>query len=259
MITLVRAVRSLAAVLLVGLLFLLASPVLRLVVVPGAWLFPLQRFRLVSLFMKGMSSGILGGLRLGGARVRRVGTLPTAAPVLVVANHQALLDICQVTLMAHPRVPAFVTRRRYARFVPLVSQCIRLLGSPIVDPKRDPQGSVTAIRKGARELPHGMIIFPEGHRSHDGAIRPFRTTGIETVLGERRTPVYLVLNEGVWRVRRLADLLFRVHLIDAYSEVLGPYEPPADDAGLRAFILDLRETLVARLAEVRAGTRLPGP
>jgi 1-acyl-sn-glycerol-3-phosphate acyltransferase len=104
-----------------------------------------------------------------------------------------------------------------------------------------------------------MIIFPEGHRSHDGTIRPFRTAGIETILGERRTPVYLVLNEGVWRVRRLADLLFRVHLIDAYSEVLGPYEPPADDAGLSAFILDLRETLVARLAEVRAGTRLPGP
>ena len=259
MLILARAVRSLAAVLLVGLLFLLASPVLRLFVVPGAWLFPRQRFRLVSWFMKGMSAGIFALLRLGGARVRRVGTLPTAEPVLVVANHQALLDICQITLLARPRVPAFVTRRRYARFVPLVSQSIRLLGSPIVDPKRDPQGSVTAIRKGARDLPHGMIIFPEGHRSLDGAIRPFRTTGIETVLGERRTPVYLVLNEGVWRVRRLADLLFRVHLIDAYSEVLGPYEPPADDAGLRAFILDLRETLVARLAEVRAGTRLPGP
>jgi len=249
----IRGARSLAAVLLVGLLFLLMSPVLRLVVVPGAWLFPGQRFRLVSLFMKAMSAGILGLLRLGGAHVRRVGTLPTASPLLVVANHQALLDICQITLLAHPRVPAFVARRRYARFVPLVSQSIRLLGSPIVDPKRDPQGAVAAIRKGARTLPHGIIIFPEGHRSLDGQIRPFRTTGIETILTERRTPVYLVLNEGVWRVRRLADLLFRVHLIDAYSEVLGPFEPPADDAGLADFVRGLRETLVARLAEVREG------
>jgi 1-acyl-sn-glycerol-3-phosphate acyltransferase len=257
MLTLVRAVRSLAAVLLVGLLFLLASPVLRLFVVPGAWLFPRQRFRLVSWFMKGMSAGILGLLRLGGARARRVGTLPTAEPVLVVANHQALLDICQMTLMARPRVPAFVTRRRYARFVPLVSQSIRLLGSPIVDPKRDPKGSVKAVRKGARELPHGLIIFPEGHRSADGAIRPFRTAGLETILGARRTPVYLVLNEGVWRVRRLADLLFRVHLIDARSEVMGPFEPPADDAELPDFIRGLRERLVRRLAEVRKGETPP--
>ena len=74
------------------------------------------------------------------------------------------------------------------------------------------------------------MIFPEGHRSHDGEIRPFRTAGIETILTERRMPVYLVLNEGVWRVRRFADLLFRVPLIDAHSEVIGPFEPPADAA-----------------------------
>ena len=256
MITWVRGARSLASVLLVGLFFLLMSPVLRLVIVPGSWLFPRHRFLLVSAFMKWMSAGILGLLRLGGAHVRRVGTLPTASPILVVANHQALLDICQITLMAHPRVPAFVTRRRYARFVPLVSQCIRLLDSPIVDPRRDPKGSVAAIRRGVLELPHGLAIFPEGHRSQDGEIRPFRAAGLETILAERRMPVYLVLNEGVWRVRRLADLLFRAPLIDAHSEVIGPFEPPEDAALLPVFIRGLRATLVTRLAEIR-GTSAP--
>ena len=253
MLSVIRGARSLLSVLLVALLFLVLSPVLRLVVIPGAWLFPRHRFLLISRFMKAICVGIFALLRLGGARVRRAGTLPTASPVLVVANHQALVDICQVTLLAQPRVPAFVARRRYARFVPLVSACIRLLGSPIVDPRRDPQGAVEAVRKGARELPHGLIIFPEGHRSLDGAIRPFRTTGLMAALGERRTPVYLVLNEGVWRVRRLADLLFRVHLIDASSEVIGPFAPPADDASLPEFVQQLRQTLVDRLAEVRAG------
>jgi len=257
MLSVIRGARSLLSVLLVGLYFLLMSPVLRLVVVPGAWLFPRHRQLLVSWFMKAMSAGILGLLRLGGGHARRRGTIPTAAPVLVVANHQALLDICQITLMAHPRVPAFVTRRRYVRFVPLVSQCIRLLDSPIVDPKRDPAGAVEAIRRGARELRHGIMIFPEGHRSVDGAIRPFRAAGLETSLRERRTPVYLVLNEGVWRVRRLADLLFRVHLIDARSEVMGPFEPPADDSALLGFIQGLRQILVDRLAEIRAAGPQP--
>jgi 1-acyl-sn-glycerol-3-phosphate acyltransferase len=251
MITFLRGARSLVCVLLIGLLFLLMSPVLRLVIVPGGWLFPRHRLLLVGAFMKWMSTGILGLLRLGGAHARRIGTLPTASPILVVANHQSVLDICQITLMARPRVPAFVTRRRYARFVPLVSQCIRLLDSPIVDPKRDPQASVAAIRQGVRELPHGLVIFPEGHRSHDSEIRPFRTAGLETILAERPMPVYLVLNEGVWRVRRIADLLFRAPLIDAHSEVIGPFEPPADAAGLPGFVRGLRATLVARLAEIR--------
>jgi 1-acyl-sn-glycerol-3-phosphate acyltransferase len=237
---------------LIGLLFLLMSPVLRLLVIPGSWLLPHERFRLVSLFMKAICVGIVSLLRLGGAHLRRVGRLPTAQPVLIVANHQSLIDIVQVTLLATPRVAAFVPRRRYARFVPLVSACIRLLGCPIVDPRRDPDGAVATIRRGARELPHGLMIFPEGHRSRDGRIQPFRPAGALAILEERATPVYLVLNDGAWRVARLSDLLFRVHLIDAYAEVLGPFEPPSDPAQRPAFIQTLRNTLVARLEAHRA-------
>jgi len=251
MLSVLRGGRSLLSVLLIGLYFLLMSPVLRLAVIPCVFLFPAQRFRMVSLFMKAMSAGMWALLRLGGARARRVGRLPTAEPVLIVANHQSLTDILQITLMSTPRVPAFVARRRYERYVPLVSACIRMVGCPIVDPKRDPEGAVEAIRRGARELPHGVIIFPEGHRSRDGQILPFRPAGMLTVLEERRTPVYLVLNEGVWRVARFSDLLFRVHWIDAYSEVLGPFEPPQDPAERPAFVRMLRDTLVARLAELR--------
>jgi len=220
--------------------------------VPGAWLFPRHRFLLVSGYMKWISRNIQRLLTLGGARFRRRGQVPTAGPVLVIANHQGLVDITQITLLSHPRVPAFVSRRRYARFDPLVSQCIRLLGSPIVDPKRDPAASVAEIRRGARELPHGILIFPEGHRSADGSIRAFRSAGVDAILRERRTPVYLVLNEGIWRTRRFVDLLFRVHQIDAVSEVIGPFEPPEDPAETPEFLKGLRQRLVDRLAEIRA-------
>jgi hypothetical protein len=63
--------------------------------------------------------------------------------------------------------------------------------------------------------------------------------------------VYLVMNDGVWRVARFTDLLFRVHLIDAYSEVMGPFEPPADPAEWPAFVKGLRARLAARLEEHR--------
>jgi 1-acyl-sn-glycerol-3-phosphate acyltransferase len=251
MLSVLRGGRSLLAVLLVGLFFLVMSPVLRLVVIPVSYFFPSQRFRQVSWFMKAMCIGILALLRVGGARARRVGRIPTAEPVLIVANHQSLTDILQVTLLSSPRVAAFVPRARYQRFIPLVSACIRLLGCPVVDPKRDPEGAVAAVRRGARELPHGLMLFAEGHRSRDGRILPFRPAGALAALEERRVPVYLVLNDGAWRVATFADLLFRVHLIDAYSEVIGPFEPPLDEAERPAFLRMLRDTLVSRLDEHR--------
>jgi len=252
MLSVLRGARSLLSVLLVGLYFMLMSLPLRLVVVPGAFLFPSQRFRLVGWFMKAMSAGIWWLLCLGGAHVRRVGRIPTHEPVLVVANHQSLTDILQITLMSTPLVPAFVTRRRYHRYVPLVSQSIRLLGSPIVDPRRDPEGSKHEIRRGVLELSHGIAIFPEGHRSRDGEILPFHGAGTRTILAERPMPVYLVMNDGAWRVGRLSDLLFRVHWIDAYSEVLGPFTPPEDPAERPAFVRGLRDTLVQALERHRA-------
>ena len=74
-------------------------------------------------------------------------------------------------------------------------------------------------------------------------------------LAERALPIYLVLNDGGWRVGRLSDLLFRVHWLDAYSEVLGPFTPPADPAERTAFVRGLRDTLVEALARHRSRTQ----
>lgn len=251
MLALARGARSLLSLSLVGLAFLPGSLVLRVFVIPAAWLFPERRIALASAYMRGMSRVILALLTLGGARFRRSGTIPTASPALVVGNHQALIDILQIAILSRPFVPAFVARKRYARFVPLVSATMKLLGCPIVDPKRDAAAAVEAIRRGVNDLKGGIIIFPEGHRTLDGEIRPFRTTGVETILETKALPVYLVLNDGVWRVRRFADLLFRAHLVDAVSEVMGPFDPPTDPAARHAFVHGLRERLAARLAELR--------
>jgi 1-acyl-sn-glycerol-3-phosphate acyltransferase len=248
-----RAVRSFVSMLLVGAYFALGSIVLRLGVIPATRLWPGRRYAITSPYFKAMARGIFALLTLGGARFRRKGVLPTATPIAVVANHQALTDILQASLLGRPFAPAFVSRTRYARFVPLVSATIRLLGCPLVDPKRSPRGALDAIREGARQLRHGLLIFPEGHRSVDGTVRPFRQPGLQALLEAKRVPVYLVVNEGAWRVRTFLDLLYRVHLLDAYSEVLGPLEIPEDAGEIPAFIARCREVIVGRLAELRGG------
>jgi 1-acyl-sn-glycerol-3-phosphate acyltransferase len=257
---------SFFAATLVGLDWLVLDLFLRLVVIPGAWLFPRHRLRLVTWHMKAISWTTFAIFRIGGGRFRRKGVLPTGAPAYVVANHQAVLDIMQVTLLARPYAPAFVTRTRYQRFIPQVSACIRLLGCPMVDPKSDRLGAIEAIRRGVRELTHGLLIFPEGHRSRDGEVGRFRTAGLEVMLRERRLPVYVVINDGMWRARRFTDAIFRAHLMDGWSEVVGRFDPPEEDAEIPAFIDRLRNVIVERLAAHRAGNspqassgRGPGP
>ncbi len=222
----------------------------RLVVYPLVYLRPRWRTALTSRYFRGMSHGILFCMRLGGATLRRSGTVSTASPVLVLMNHQSLLDIPTAGLMSSPFVPWFVTRKRYHYGVPAVSPCLRLMGCPVIDP-RERRGSLRTMREATRVLEHGMLIFAEGHRTLDGEVQPFQTAGVLTVLRERRLPVYLVVTDGFWSARRLVDFVFGVGKIRGETEVLGRFEPPADTDALPAFVDGLRETMIAHLAQMR--------
>lgn len=222
----------------------------RLVVYPLVFLLPRRRSVLTSTYFRGMSHGILFCMRLGGARLRRSGTVSTVSPVLVIMNHQSLLDIPTVGLMSAPLVPRFVTRKRYHYGIPSVSPCLRLMGCPVIEP-RDRRESLKTMKLAARELEHGMLVFAEGHRSRDGEIQPFQTAGILTVLRERHLPCCLVVTDGFWSARRLIDSFLGVGRIRGETEVVGVFQPPADDAALPAFVEHLRERMIEQLALMR--------
>jgi 1-acyl-sn-glycerol-3-phosphate acyltransferase len=224
----------------------------RLIVYPIVHLWPRRRVATMSRYFRGMSHGILGLVRLGGGALRRTGYVPTASPVLILMNHQSLLDIPTAGLMSAPLVPLFVTRKRYHYGMPAVSPCLRLMGCPVVDPS-DRQGALKVMRDAARGLERGLLVFPEGHRTRDGEVGPWKTAGILTVLRERRLPVYLMVTDGFWTARRFVDFVFGVSTIRGETVVLGPFEPPAADDALPAFVDALREKTIARLAQMRRG------
>ncbi len=256
MIRLLNAMRSALSLFLVLAWMLgVCGPILYLGVLPvGALLSGRPRRVLISLYMKLVCIGIVTGFRLGGARFSRRGRIPTAESSVIVMNHQSLLDIVITTLMGDPYVPAFVPRRRYARWrVPLVGPSIWLLECPVVDPQRDPQGSLEEMRRAATEQRHGLLIFPEGHRSQNGDVRPFRSAGTLAVLSQRRLPVYVVVTDGFWYGRRLVDFILNVHRLRGETEVLGPFTPPEGQEELPGFVESLRGTLMMRLQQMRAG------
>jgi 1-acyl-sn-glycerol-3-phosphate acyltransferase len=249
-----RRLRSLLAFLGLLVWFLLGAIYQRLLVWPVVSLRPSRRAAVVSAYMKGMTAGIFALLRLGGARIDHPGRLPTETPILVLMNHQSLLDILIINAAGDPFVPWFITRGYYGRFIPVISLCIRLQGCPLIDP-RDLRGSLRKLRQAAGEQEHGIVIFPEGHRSAGGQMSPFKTGGVEIMLRERRTPVYLVVGDGLWRTRAFRDFVFNIHAIRGRSEVLGPFEAPVDPHQLGSFVDTMREKMVAHLERMRANER----
>ena len=223
----------------------------RLVVWPAIRLRPARRDPIISWYMKGMSRVMLAITRAGGGRAVRIGVIPTEQPAYIVMNHQSLLDIPTAVLMMQPYVARFIARERYGRFVPAVSLCMRLLGSPVIDPENR-KGSLRALREAAAVQPHGILVFPEGHRTRDGAIQPFHTSGLEIMLRERPLPVYVVVTDGFWTCRRFVDFLWNMDRIRGRTEVLGPFAPPAD-GDFRAFLEGLRQEMIARLRQMRGG------
>lgn len=97
--------------------------------------------------------------------------VPASGPVILASNHQTFLDPPMVGLRVD-RPPIYLARRSLFRN-PLFSAFIRFFGAVPID--REGPG-VGSLRQSLRFLEAGrvLVLFPEGTRSRDGAVGPFR-------------------------------------------------------------------------------------
>ena len=182
MLSVLRGARSLLSVLLVGLLLHADEPAAAPRRGPGRVPLPEPALPAREPVHEGDQRTASGPACASAARASGASAAsPPHEPVLVVANHQSLTrhpaDHADVdAARARVRHPQPLPALRPAR-LRRASVCS---GRPIVDPRRDPEARARRDpSRGARELPHGLAIFPEGHRSRDGEILPFHAAGTE--------------------------------------------------------------------------------
>ncbi|MDO9255875.1 MAG: lysophospholipid acyltransferase family protein [Bacteroidales bacterium] len=119
------------------------------------------------------------GLRMNGSSINAVGleNVPLTGGVLFVANHQSNFDI--PILVGHiPRDKGFIAKLELLK-VPTFSRWMKYIGCIFID-RKDPRQSLSAINEVAERLKagHSIVIFPEGTRSADGTIAPFKAGGL---------------------------------------------------------------------------------
>ena len=125
--------------------------------------------------------GLLGG---AGAQLRVEGLelVDWSRPHVLVANHQSIIDVCAL-FRAVPVPLRFVLKQEMAR-VPFVGWYARRMGMVFIErgnARSSPQrlrDAVALVRAGAH-----LCAFPEGTRSRDGCVGPFKGGVLQVAIG----------------------------------------------------------------------------
>jgi len=136
------------------------------------------------------------GLNMNGSSilVNGIENVPITGGVLFVANHQSNFDI--PIMVGHiPRDKGFIAKLELLK-VPTFNRWMKYLGCIFID-RRDPRQSLTAISYAAEQLKagHSLAIFPEGTRSADGTVGPFKAGGFKLAM-KARVPIVPVTISG---------------------------------------------------------------
>ena len=142
-----------------------------------------------------------------GVRVAVAGDVPRRGPVIYAVNHGSVLDI--PVLFAHLPGSFRIVHKRSLYLLPLIGLYLYSTGHIGID-----RGKAFRARKSldqaARRIAGGtsVAVFPEGTRSADGSVHPFKKGSFVLAI-QAGVPVVPVSLSGVKRVAPRG--LFRLH------------------------------------------------
>jgi 1-acyl-sn-glycerol-3-phosphate acyltransferase len=162
----VGAIRTLAAL----IFWIITVPIAALFVFP--WTFIAGNAKL--LYPVGMGLAHLG-VRVAGVRIKTVGLdkLDPAGTYIFMSNHVSNLDppiLCPIV----PRRTSVLAKKVIWK-IPILGKALDLAEIVPVD-REQRDAAIQSIRRAGEVMRHGinMTLYPEGTRSEDGKLRPFK-------------------------------------------------------------------------------------
>lgn len=188
-------------------------------------------------------------------RIEHADRLPPDGPVLIVANHTSYLDPPMIGISAR-RWVGFLAQAGLAKLGPM-RWWLAQVGVTLID--RDAP-SKDAMRLVADCLKCGEVVglFPEGTRSADGAVAPFRT-GVEFLVRRTGAPVLPVGIDGAHRAFPRTAWLPRPRKIVVRYGAPWPAERVLADGGIDALRREVARLANAPLRERSTDRSEPNP
>ena len=188
--------------------------------------------------------GLKGMLWFGGVRVRVEGLQNVPAGVCVfVANHTSNSDPPAV-VVAIPKRVSLLAKKEVFR-LPVLSAAFRLVGIVPVD-RADPDSAAASVNQAVQALKSGLsfLVYPEGTRSRDGRLLPFKK-GTFVMAIEAGVPIVPISVGGAQKIMPKGKLAIHP------GEIVVKFHLPVDAS---RYTLEQRGELLERVqAAVAAG------
>jgi 1-acyl-sn-glycerol-3-phosphate acyltransferase len=186
-------------------------------------------------------------LKASGARVHVEGLkhIDPNGSYVFVSNHLSYMDT-PVALANIPVQFRFLAKRGLFR-IPFLGQHLSRAGH-IPVPREDPRAAVKTMQVAAEAIQRkriSLLIFPEGGRSHDGALRPFKEGGVYIAI-KAQAPIVPMVIIGTREILPYGGGVVRKG--DVLLRILAPIETAGlslKDRG--AFTARLRELILREL------------
>lgn len=133
-----------------------------------------------------LNFGLLYSLWILGTKITFQGLekIPLNRPLIIVANHQSLLDIVAVVVAFRKNHPKFISKIELGKGIPSVSYNLRHGGSVLIDRKKGAQSvkDIMMLGKHIEANNYSACIFPEGTRTKNGLVKTFQPAGIASLM-----------------------------------------------------------------------------
>lgn len=187
-----------------------------------------------------------------GIRVDIAGLEHMKGPALFIANHQSFLDVILLPAIL-PRETLFVAKQQL-RKVPIWGWAFARTGAVLID-RGNPREAIESIRRGVATMPPGwsLVMFPEGTRSRDGRLKPFKK-GFAHVAAATRLPIVPIAIGGVDELRLGLRWLLKPGVVRV--GVGRPIDTtPWTPDGIDDNVAMVRQAVEQQLARVRSAPR----
>jgi 1-acyl-sn-glycerol-3-phosphate acyltransferase len=185
-------------------------------------------------------------------RVRGRERLDPTRAYLFMANHQSNVDI-PILMTAFETLQVRWVSKQEVRKVPVIGLCLARTHQVLVD-RESPSQAIAVIRQVRSLLGAGIsvIFFPEGTRTRDGDLQPFKPGGFAVAV-EAGVPVVPITVNGSRAIWPPGGLDLRPGTVEVdFSEPIA-VDPKLPKKTAREFLsAKVREAMVARLRPAAA-------
>ena len=159
-------------------------------------------------------------------QVKGIENVPERGPMVIVCNHQSVLDIPLVPGYIYDRI-AFIAKKEISK-IPVVRGFVKALDGVFIA-RGDRTQTASTLRKLITVLREGgtIMLFPEGTRSEDGNLLPFKE-GSFMLPYRTNTVVLPVAIDGTGRLMKKKQLFVRPGKVCV--NIMEPLEPASFDS-----------------------------